>query len=370
MRVVTAAALALASACSAPDRSGSADPGGEAAPGGAGAPPVAGGQPGASPNAPGATLAGAMAHLARGETEEATSQLRRLRDAHPEDPYGHFYLGRALHLDTKLGEAEAAYEAAIDRAPGLAEAWGYLYAIFMEQGRHEEALAALEAVQQKQGAGPRLAYQKGYVLSKMGRYDEADRWFNASLAAQPGHADAWYGLGVNAVRRGDDRMAVEAFRRVLQVDATYSDAWFNLGNALARLGREPEAVEALARFEAVNAKRERDKATQARLNALRTGAEVDLGAGRIHEAGRQIEAAEREAGAQPWTIRMKGSILIREGRLSEAREVLRAAAALDPPDIVERLALAEALREAGDEAAAAAVEAAAQERLAAGEQRP
>ena len=278
-----------------------------------------------------------------------------MREAHrqrPADAEAAFHLARALHLDTKLGEAEEAYREAVRIQPELGEAWLHLSEILVEQGRLEEALATLEGLERARGGGPNLDYQKGFILSKLGRFDAAQTFLRHSLAARPGNADAWYGLGINAQRQGRDEEAAVAFSTALRHDPAYTDALFNLGNAMARLGRAAEAEQALARFASVNEAQEQGRARQARLRTLRRGAEMDLQGERLDAVQRQIDEAGELAPALPWVARLQGELLLARGRRPEALVHLRQAAALNSPDAAEHLALARALRRAGDEEAA------------------
>ncbi len=316
--------------------------------------PTSGPSP-AGPAPPGAAadlVADGLARMRRGDAEGAIAALREARARRPADGAIAFYLGRLLHADTKLGEAEEAYRAAVAADPTLAEGWLRLSEILVEQGRLEEALASLESLGRIRGGGPNLDYQVGFVLSKMGRHEQAEGHLRTSLQQEPRNPNAWYVLGLNAQRQGEDEQAAGAFRSALEADPAYADAWFNLGNALARLGRPEEARQALERFAAVNEARERDAARQARLVALQRGAEMDLERGRPESAASQVEeAATLDAGA-PWVHRLRGELLLQAARRDEALDSLRRAAALNPDAPEEQLALAAAFSKAGDEEAA------------------
>ncbi|MFQ5719002.1 MAG: tetratricopeptide repeat protein [Acidobacteriota bacterium] len=304
--------------------------------------------------------------LRRQDSEGALRALREARRRHPDDPQVAFFLARALHIDTKLGEAEAAYRAALALQPGLGEAWLRLSEIYVEQGRLEDALEALEGMGWARGGGPQLDYQKGFVLSKLGRFRASEQFLRRSLAARPGSPDTLYVLGLNAQRQGDDQAAARAYAEVLAHDPDYSDAWFNLGNALARLGRDDEAQAALERFASVNEAREREKAIQARLRSLQKGVEMDLEAGRLDGAVASLDMADRTRPGLAWVSRLRGELLLAQGRRDDALVSLRRSAALNAPDAAEHLALSRAFHAAGDETAASREEQLARDLLSGG----
>ncbi|MFQ5766731.1 MAG: tetratricopeptide repeat protein [Acidobacteriota bacterium] len=292
-------------------------------------------------------LSRGLALTRQGQLAEGLKALRRALREQPGDPMILFALARVLHLATRLGEAETFYREALDHQPGLAEAWLRLSEIQLEQGRLQEALHSVERLEQVHGHGARIDYQKGFILSKMGRFNEADRALRRSLARQGRNADAWYILGLNAQRQGRDQEAVKAFRQALQVDDSYLDAWFNLGNSLSRLGREDDAREALERFQQVNMRREREKSSQATLRVLRTGAEMALEQNRLEDAERQLQEAEAKSKNRAWIERLRGELLLARHQHEAALGRLRRAAALNPEEMTERLALAAAFRRAG-----------------------
>jgi tetratricopeptide (TPR) repeat protein len=293
-----------------------------------------------------------MTFLRQGRYAEAIEVLESGHQQNPDDAGMAFFLGRALHADTKLGKAEAAYRAALKADPGLAEGWLHLSEIYLEQGRLPEALDCLQSLGRSRGRGPALDYQEGFVLSKMGRFQEAEQMLQRSLQVQPDNPHAWYIYGVTAQRAGDDVKAVEAFQRALRLDATYADAWFNIGNALARLGRIQEAQDALQRFAAVNVAREVAASTASNLRVLRRGAEMDLEQGELELVEIQIREAEKVRPAEPWVQRLWGELALARGDGPAALERLGRSAALNSGDPDEQLALAAAFEKAGDTDAA------------------
>lgn len=86
--------------------------------------------------------------------------------------------------------------------------------------------------------GDALAHNNlGSVLSRLGRYDEAEKEFREALSKQPGLVDAHVNLGIVLLPRGRFEEAEGCFRRALILKATHVKARTQLGITFVQLGR-------------------------------------------------------------------------------------------------------------------------------------
>ena len=58
----------------------------------------------------------------------------------------------------------------------------------------------------------------------------------------PKNPTAWYNLGLLYKNSGDVEKAIEAFRRVTEIDANDADTWYFLGSAHLQARQFPEAI--------------------------------------------------------------------------------------------------------------------------------
>ncbi|BBE42383.1 GTP cyclohydrolase III [Conexivisphaera calida] len=125
----------------------------------------------------------------------------------------------ALLCAEKYEEALQLYEDAVRMMPGHAGAWHGLAICLDEVGRREEAKEA---------------------------YESALKLYEERADSGEAHALLWGGWA--ALKVGELEVALDMFRRSIEVDPGYAYAWHSISIALARLGRREEAKEAKKRY--------------------------------------------------------------------------------------------------------------------------
>src|ERR1043166_1950189 len=95
----------------------------------------------------------------------------------------------------------------------------------------------------------------GQAQVHRGFFDEATETFQRALEAkaEPGHADARFGLGLALYRKGDVGAAIDAYRRALEENQSNLEIYFRVAQAAAKLGRDAEAAGAREEFRRVAA---------------------------------------------------------------------------------------------------------------------
>ena len=80
----------------------------------------------------------------------------------------------------------------------------YLDAVsLIHEGRYEQAIASLERARASFGAHPDILTYLGFANRKLHRYDVAERYYRAALAAAPRHKGATEYYGELMVERGN-----------------------------------------------------------------------------------------------------------------------------------------------------------------------
>lgn len=114
------------------------------------------------------------------------------------------------------------------------------------QGAWYASLAHVDAYRQRYGDSPALRLLQADALRETGQLPGAQTLY-ASLTNGPQAAAAWHGLGLIAVRNGDDTQAEQALARAVQLQPLNTDYLGDLGFARLRAGQLAQAREPLAK---------------------------------------------------------------------------------------------------------------------------
>lgn len=118
---------------------------------------------------------------------------------------------------------------------------------------------------------PRVAAQRendrGLVLYRERRYDEAEAAFTEALKHQPRFALAANNLGFVYYKRGKPVEAARWFEKAIEMDGSRALAWLNLGDAQLQAGDEARAIAAYTTFVGLAPKHARVAGIQAWLAA-------------------------------------------------------------------------------------------------------
>jgi tetratricopeptide (TPR) repeat protein len=153
-------------------------------------------------------------------------------------------IGKAIQALTAA--MASAPQARLETQPGLlfASASGgdraYLDAVsLINDHRYEEAIASLEKAKAAFGPHPDILTYLGFANRKLGRYDVAERYYRAALAAAPGHRAATEYYGELMVERGD-KAGAQKMLASLETTCTFGCAeadelrrWIDAGHAPA-----------------------------------------------------------------------------------------------------------------------------------------
>jgi predicted O-linked N-acetylglucosamine transferase (SPINDLY family) len=110
-----------------------------------------------------------------------------------------------------------------------------------QQNRCEEALALLD--QPLTARSARALSTKGYILSRVGRWEEALSYYDAALAIRPEDPDGLTSRGIVLQQMGSYLEALESHQKALKLIPDHPDALNNCGNSLLRLRKFEQALD-------------------------------------------------------------------------------------------------------------------------------
>ena len=119
-------------------------------------------------------------------------------------------------------------------APGEVAEGNRLYA----EGKFEEALNAYHRAAQDEPDSPRIFFNLGDALYRLGRHRESDDLFRKVGRARESSpalaAGAWYNLGNSLLEQENLEESLQAYRRAIEADPADLDAKYNYEVALLR----------------------------------------------------------------------------------------------------------------------------------------
>jgi len=139
--------------------------------------------------------------------------------------------------------AETLWVDTTTRSPGSFMAHNNLGYEYSRQGRNEEAQRAYEAAIAAKPDFDQAYFNLGRLHGKLGRHEQAIEMYTAALAMRPDFSDASYNLGIELGTLGRHDEAIVAFTRALEARPDFAEAHFNLGVAHLALGEPRRALE-------------------------------------------------------------------------------------------------------------------------------
>lgn len=177
----------------------------------------------------------------------ATAAYNRALALQPTFPAAYLGLAQVQHGQGGPGAAATALEtvgAAIAQRPDYAEALLFRGKLLQELGRTNEAEAAYSASIRADGAIAESHYRRGMIEVLSSRYDDAVRDFRQATRLQPNFPEAFFWLGRSYYAQGRNDQALQAFQQAVALNGNYLDALFYLGLVSEDLGRTAEAISA------------------------------------------------------------------------------------------------------------------------------
>jgi tetratricopeptide (TPR) repeat protein len=192
------------------------------------------------------------------------------------------------------------------------------------QGRRDEAERIYDAILAADPHHCDTLHLRGVLRYQQGEAAEGLRLVAAALRAQPRSADVLssYGVILDALKRHDEALA--SFDKVLAMRSNDAGAHYNRGNALKGLGRHAEALASYDRALAL---------APGLVDAHYNRGNVLRSLGRFEEAVSSYEAALAAAPDRPDILTNCGVALLELDRCEEALSCCEKALARDPENI-------------------------------------
>jgi len=293
---------------------------------------------------------------------DGVGNLRVMLDrTHPKWPEPYVALGKAYAQAGQTDAALKAFQEALDRRAEDYDALDGIATALLAANRADEAIAVLERGAKRYADDDRFNVNLGNTYLRQGRLQEAQDALGKTLAVNPENALARNLLGLCATQSGDAPRAEIEFREAIRLEPLLPEPHNNLANLLTGKHEYPEAEFEFRRAIALNPQYAdahhglglllivtgRADAAGAELEAAAVeapgNAQIWVDLGDLRSAGDRTQDAVEAYGralalspSQPEANLALGVILVKQGRVDEAKPHLTAAAQGNDPDVAQQ----------------------------------
>ncbi|MBW4645047.1 MAG: tetratricopeptide repeat protein [Goleter apudmare HA4340-LM2] len=255
-----------------------------------------------------------LALKAKGMLAEAAVCFQRAIHLAAEDAIAHNHLGTIYKEQKQTEEAIACYEKAIELDPNYVEAYRNLGLVLTRQNKLEAAIKYLEIALQLQPDFPEVLNNLGIISKRQVKLLEAIEYFQKAIELRPDYTLAHKNLADIFVLRGCIDEAITSYQAALNLGLTDQDASFSLCYLLVQKSRIQEAA-----FWAEKSLEQYPKfASLHHVQGL-----IYHYLNRVDQAVESLRLALELAPEKSENYYDLGGILINQGRLAEAREILQ-----------------------------------------------
>ena len=273
-----------------------------------------------------------------GEYAKAMEDVKTALDAEPDNASGRVLLSR---IALKLGDPTTArkeLDRAVEAGADPASVRELHYAIFLVQGRYDDALIAA-AVDQDLPALRRLVIMATAEIG-LGKYEEAEKSIRQALALDPNDREANLTQARLYWATGKLQEAQDTLDTVLQRDPDYAQAWLLKGRLALGIGDAEHAREAFEKARD-NATLQLDFPDQV---AVYVGlVESRIAVGDLEGADVELKALQARAPNAFVTRYLKARVAFVKGENGAAAAELQRALSQQPDSVPARLLLGAAL---------------------------
>jgi tetratricopeptide (TPR) repeat protein len=153
----------------------------------------------------------------------------------------------ALHCAGQLGEAETVYLRILETEPAHPRALHLLGLLTFQMGRGDDAVKYLERAVAADPSPAACYTGLGEVHRRLGHLGPARNCFERAVQLEGRLVGAWYQLGSVCFQQQDWSSAERALRETLRLQPELAEAHYNLGNVLRITGRPQEAADSYRR---------------------------------------------------------------------------------------------------------------------------
>jgi len=266
-------------------------------------------------------LSRALVYLYTGDTNEAMTYFSKALKADPGNPEIMLYRAQALRELNRWPEAEQTYREILKERPNYWPANNELGWILFRQAKYQQAADAFDAAAM---AAPNVAMplaNLGSMYLELGKHDEAIDASERSIKRSPNET-AYRNLGDMAFSDGNYKNALANYQQAAALDPKYHGVWRDIGDCYAMLGQPALVRENYAKAARLLSEELQDNPRSG--PTWMTLAFYHAKIGDAASAASDIENAERRGAGDVESQFMKAQTLALLGKKEDATKLLLA----------------------------------------------
>ncbi|PYV15782.1 MAG: hypothetical protein DMG21_14015 [Acidobacteria bacterium] len=183
--------------------------------------------------------------------EDAIPLLEEGLKLAPNRPDLHAALGECYFIDGKVDKALEEFQALIKLDPS-ARSYAFLALAYRNLGRFDEARKVLDEGLKLDPHNTACLFNLGYIASRQGSTDEAEKWFAQALAASPDYSDAMLELASIKLDQKKFAEAVPLLRHYIELAPHPAPGYYKLAMAERNLHQADAAERDLKIFQTLS----------------------------------------------------------------------------------------------------------------------
>jgi eukaryotic-like serine/threonine-protein kinase len=181
-------------------------------------------------------LSRALVYLYTGDTNNAMTYFAKALKADPGNPEVMLYRAQALRNTNRWPEAEQTYREILKERPNYWPANNELGWILFRQAKYQQAADAFDAAAMAAPNVARPLANLGEMYIELGKHDEAIDASQRSIQRSPNET-AYRNLGDLAFSDGNYKNALANYQQAANLDPKYHMIWRDIGDCYAMLGQ-------------------------------------------------------------------------------------------------------------------------------------
>jgi len=187
----------------------------------------------------------------QGRYEEALAAYNTSLTYDADNASAYTYRGAVLHRLGRIDDAMRDFDHALILNPNKRQAWIAKASVYIDTGEYilaeQNARRAIEVADADSGKGVADAYLiHGFVLNRLGRYEQALRAFDLAITFDPERKDLWEHKAYTLVNMGRLTEALQCYDYLIQLYPDDPQFWNMKGSVHMALGQTAEANRAYA----------------------------------------------------------------------------------------------------------------------------